>query len=73
MWSIIRRIFTRRPKHSDAPQPRVLAKALPHTRYNATATRSAEFFSGGFMYSDKVPASWYFDPNDGGYAFPVLL
>src|SRR5689334_3820530 len=73
MWSIIRRFFTRRAEPSDVPLPRVLAKALRRTRFDPSASRSAELFSGGFMYSDEMPAKWYFDPNDGGYAFRRLI
>ena len=73
MWSIIRRFLRWPSKPSDVPLPRVLAKALRHTRFDPNATRSAELFSGGFMYSDEMPASWYFDPNDGGYAFRALV
>lgn len=73
MWGIIRRFFTRRAEPSDVPLPRVLAKALRHTRFDPNARRSAELFSGGFMYSDEMPARWYLDSNDGGYAFRRLI
>lgn len=70
MWNFIHRLFGKRP---DGPLPSVLAKALRHTRFDPMATRSAELMSGGFMYSDEMPAPWYFDPHHGRYAFRLLV
>jgi hypothetical protein len=73
MWNLLRTIVTRRSTPPDAPLPDVLARALRHTSFDPNATRSAELFSGGFMYSDEMPARWCFDPDDGKYAFRLLI
>ena len=72
MWGFITRLFTRRPERSDDPRPDILTRAIRRCRYSPAATRSAELMSGGFMWSDEMPARWYFDP-DYGYTFRLLI
>jgi hypothetical protein len=72
VWGFITRLFARRPERSDVPRPDILARAIRRCRYSPAATRSAELMSGGFMWSDEMPARWYFDP-DYGYTFRFLI
>ncbi len=73
MWGIIRRLFNRRTEPSEVPRPDILSKALRHTSFDPRAKRDAELLSGGFMYSDEMPARWYRDTDEGGYAFRFLI
>lgn len=73
MWGIIRRFFKQRTEPSEIPRPDILAKALRQTIFDPKARREAELFSGGFMYSDEMPAWSYRDTHEGGYAFRCLI
>jgi hypothetical protein len=72
VWGFISRLLGVPRDRSLLPRPAVLVRALRRTRYSPAATRSAELMSGGFMWSDEMPAWWYFDP-DHGYAFRFLI
>ena len=56
------------------PNPEKLIPHLRALRYDPAAVRGYEMMSGGFMWSDELPASdQYSDPHDGDYALRFLF